>query len=30
MCAQVTFAEIPGYVYKGKELQADGQDGFAR
>merc|ERR1712014_510483 len=26
----VTFAEIPGYVYKGKELTADGQDGYAR
>jgi len=28
--AAVTFAEIPGYVYKGAELKADGQDGFAR
>ena len=27
---KVVFAEIPGYVYKGKELKADGQDGFAR
>merc|ERR1712045_550437 len=26
----VVFAEIPGYVYKGAELKADGQDGFAR
>merc|ERR1712226_357977 len=26
----VTYAEIPGYVYKGAELKADGQDGFAR
>mmetsp|Transcript_30258 Transcript_30258/g.92962 ORF Transcript_30258/g.92962 Transcript_30258/m.92962 type:complete len:208 (+) Transcript_30258:64-687(+) len=26
----VTFAEIPGYEYKGAELTADGQDGFAR
>merc|ERR1719198_313685 len=26
----VTFAEIPGYVYKGAELTQDGQDGFAR
>merc|ERR1712060_551112 len=26
----VTFAEIPGYVYKGAELTADGQDGYAR
>merc|ERR1711972_1238011 len=26
----VTFAEIPGYVYKGAELKQDGQDGFAR
>jgi len=27
---KVVFQEIPGYVYKGKELTADGQDGFAR
>jgi len=27
---KVVFAEIPGYVYKGAELVADGQDGFAR
>mmetsp|Transcript_46356 Transcript_46356/g.103889 ORF Transcript_46356/g.103889 Transcript_46356/m.103889 type:complete len:201 (+) Transcript_46356:82-684(+) len=27
---KVTFGSIPGYVYKGKELTADGQDGFAR
>ncbi|CAJ1394102.1 unnamed protein product [Effrenium voratum] len=27
---QVTFASIPGYVYKGAELKEDGQDGFAR
>ena len=26
----ISFAEIPGYVYKGAELTADGQDGFAR
>eukprot|EP00403_Amphidinium_massartii_P039869 CAMPEP_0178432836 /NCGR_PEP_ID=MMETSP0689_2-20121128/32597_1 /TAXON_ID=160604 /ORGANISM="Amphidinium massartii, Strain CS-259" /LENGTH=201 /DNA_ID=CAMNT_0020054849 /DNA_START=81 /DNA_END=686 /DNA_ORIENTATION=- len=26
----VNFGTIPGYVYKGKELTADGQDGFAR
>merc|ERR1712232_1493046 len=26
----VVYAEIPGYVYKGAELKADGQDGFAR
>mmetsp|Transcript_39639 Transcript_39639/g.86549 ORF Transcript_39639/g.86549 Transcript_39639/m.86549 type:complete len:204 (-) Transcript_39639:135-746(-) len=26
----VTFAEIPGYVYKGAELTQDGQDGFSR
>merc|ERR1712186_145344 len=26
----VTYSEIPGYVYKGAELKADGQDGFAR
>merc|ERR1711933_13393 len=24
----VTFASIPGYVYKGAELKQDGQDGF--
>merc|ERR1712039_348718 len=24
----VTFAEIPGYVYKGADLVADGQDGY--
>merc|ERR1711979_155303 len=24
----VTFAEIPGYVYKGAELTADGQEGY--
>merc|ERR1711920_668677 len=28
--AEVVFAEIPGYVYKGAELTADGQDGYAR
>merc|ERR1712050_41238 len=28
--AEVIFAEIPGYVYKGAELTADGQDGYAR
>jgi len=27
---KIVFAEIPGYVYKGKELTADAQDGFAR
>ena len=27
---KVTFATIPGYEYKGKELSADGQDGYAR
>ena len=26
----VTFASVPGYVYKGAELTQDGQDGFAR
>merc|ERR1712217_776552 len=26
----ITYGEIPGYVYKGAELTADGQDGFAR
>merc|ERR1711897_43347 len=25
----VTFASIPGYVYRGAELKQDGQDGFA-
>ena len=28
--AVISFASIPGYVYKGKELKQDGQDGFAR
>jgi len=27
---KIVFAEIPGYVYKGKSLSADGQDGYAR
>merc|ERR1712012_991585 len=27
---KITFAEIPGYVYKGAEMKADGQDGYAR
>jgi len=27
---KIVFQEVPGYVYKGKELKADGQDGFAR
>eukprot|EP00403_Amphidinium_massartii_P042285 CAMPEP_0178435164 /NCGR_PEP_ID=MMETSP0689_2-20121128/33790_1 /TAXON_ID=160604 /ORGANISM="Amphidinium massartii, Strain CS-259" /LENGTH=201 /DNA_ID=CAMNT_0020057235 /DNA_START=97 /DNA_END=702 /DNA_ORIENTATION=- len=26
----VNFGTVPGYVYQGKELTADGQDGFAR
>merc|ERR1712183_42705 len=26
----VSWASIPGYVYKGAELKEDGQDGFAR
>merc|ERR1711908_246694 len=26
----VSWASVPGYVYKGAELKADGQDGYAR
>jgi hypothetical protein len=26
----ISYASIPGYVYQGKELKQDGQDGFAR
>merc|ERR1712151_355612 len=27
---EVVYATVPGYEYKGAELKADGQDGFAR
>merc|ERR1711941_85363 len=27
---KVVFSEVPGYVWKGAELTADGQDGYAR
>merc|ERR1712187_106886 len=27
---KVTFSEVPGYVWKGAQLTADGQDGYAR
>merc|ERR1712048_1003457 len=27
---EVVFGTVPGYEYKGAELKADGQDGFAR
>eukprot|EP00959_Pyramimonas_sp_CCMP1952_P203054 4246573-Pyramimonas_sp.AAC.1 len=27
---EVVYATVPGYVYAGAEMKADGQDGFAR